>query len=532
MKLTTRLLAPVAGALLLAAPASAGTPAFSSKPSASVEGGGVRIKFAAAAACDAEVTVLAADGREVRHLAAGMLGAGEAAAPLVPGRLDQSLVWDRRDDRGRAIAAGAFRVRVRLGMKPGAARPLLKAPNADKPWRIGKIIVDPDPADAGRPGLTAAELATAGGKELAKQWTYDWHLMSDKEDDRLYAAHGHDSREWYRHVGATGKTELFDAGKFLKHGESFRIGPDGEIHVNPLRKLTRDLEEIPPPGGALQRERCNRFSMLLWCRWRAGPFVEHWRSGNRSPEPGMDGRYYMYICLSKPVAYFCVFDTWEKERALREGFQPWLSRSGKSTGGHFSCLRVDAKGKVYIAAGGGPEGKKLPDGRSYPSTYGSIGGNAYGSIVRLNLDERWAEAFPLPMGAPPEDPEELKKGILWSTRLFVPRVEKCYPGVMSWLSGGCTCAAGSVFDLDEYGRLYVPAAGREAVVVLDNAGNEILCVGKTVAAGPEGKGAKLHMGWPHRVVSTRRAIYFGEGLSRRVIRVGLAWAAEETCSVQ
>jgi hypothetical protein len=132
------------------------------------------------------------------------------------------------------------------------------------------------------------------------------------------------------------------------------------------------------------------------------------------------------------------------------------------------------------------------------------------------------------MGAPPKDPGELKKGLLWSNGIFMPRVEKCYPGAMSWLWGGCVCA-GSLFDLDEYGRLYVPDAGRESVVVLDNAGNEVLRVGQTVAAGADGKGTAIHVGWPHRVACTRRAIYFGEDLSRRVIRVGLAYAAEAEC---
>ncbi len=326
-------------ACLMSPLARAGEPAFAAKPGAAVEGKGVRIRFAVAAPCSVEVAVLAADGKEVRHLAAGLVGGKRAAAPLVAGKLAQSLLWDRKDDRGRPVAGKAFKVRVRLGMRSAGAKPVLKALNADKPWRIGKVITNPDPAEAGRPGLTAKELATAKGKALAKQWAHSWHFMVDKEDDRLYATHDNKwvGNTYYRYFGATGKVAPFDTKKFLKHGEAFRVGPDGEIHIDPLRKLTRDLKEIPPLVGVPQRERCNRFSMLLWCRWRAGPFIEHWRTGNRSPEPGMDGKFYMFICLSKPIAYFCVFDTWENKRVLREGFQPWLSRSGKSTGGAF-CL--------------------------------------------------------------------------------------------------------------------------------------------------------------------------------------------------
>jgi hypothetical protein len=221
-----------------------------------------------------------------------------------------------------------------------------------------------------------------------------------------------------------------------------------------------------------------------------------------------------------------VFDTWENRRALREGYQPWMSYSTHGEG-HLACLRVDARGKVYIAAAGGPKGV-VPGrkGRRLRNYYNST----YGSIIRLDLDERWAKDMPLPAGAPPADPEERKKGIQWSTGMFLPRVEKCYAGVMSWVWAGCTCRT-STFDLDEHGRLYIPDAGRESLVVLDNAGNEILRVRKTVAAGPGGKGMAIHVGWPHRVACTRKAIYFGEGLSMRVIRIGLGYAAEETCRI-
>ncbi len=538
LKLTI-LLVPAAAAFLAAMRVSAGEPqtsqgtGFSVKPSAVSEGKDVRIRFAAAEACDAEVTVLAADGREVRHLAAGLLGEERAAAPLVPGKLAQSLLWDRTDDRGRPVGGGEFSVRVRLGMRAAGARPVLEAKPGDRPTSTAGIITEPDPGKPGIPGISAEEVLSEKGAALANRWRYGWHLMADREDDRLYATHTGAMNKWYRYMGSTGKAAPFDTGKFLKYGEYFRIGPGGEIHVNPVRKLTRDLKEIPPLEGVPQRKRCNRFSMLLWHRWRAGPFVEHWRTGNHSPEFGLDGRCYMYITLCKPVAYFAVFDTWERKRVLREGFQPWLSRSGKSgNGGHFACLRVDTGGRVYIAAGGNPKGTVTPRTGKERQWYRLPRSGKYGSIVRIKLDERWMEDFALPMGAPPKDPEELKKGIAWSSRVFVPRIDKCYPGVMSWLSGGCTCSGGTTFDLDEHGRLYVPDCARESLVILDNEGNEVLRLGKTVPAGADGKGAAIHVGWPHRVACTRRAVYFGEDLSRRVIRVALGWAAEEKCAVK
>ncbi len=516
--------------------ACAGEPTFATKPSAKVESKGIRVNFAVAAPCDVEVAVLDSKGQEVRHLAAGVVGSKKAATPLVPEKLRQSLLWDRKDDRGNPVAGTSFKVRVRLGLKSGGVRPILESKRGKSPSSHGGIITEPDREKPGLPGITLEEIKTKRGRAQARRWTYGWYLMVDKEDDRLYACHSRYELKWYRYKGATGKAELFDPSVLKKYKRVrgfFRLGPNGEIHINPLQKFTRDLEAIPPLTAAHQRKRCNRFDIQLWSRWRAGPFIEHWSSGNRSPEFGLDGRCYMYVCLSKPIAYIAVFDTWEKKRALKEGFQPWLCRSGKSGfGGHFACIRVDAKGKVYIATGGTPKGTVTPSTKDRRSWYYYPMKGEFGSIVKLNLDDRWLKDFKLPFGAPPEDPEELKKGMMWSSKTFARRIEKCYPGVMSWLSGGCVCMGGTIFDLDEYGRMYIPDAGRESLVVLDNEGNEVLRIKKTVAAGADAKGITYNVGWPHRVVCSRKAIYYGEDLSRRVMRVAIAYAAEETCEVK
>ena len=91
-------------------------PTFTSPPTASKEGRGVKLAFAVSKPTDVEVAILDAKGRIVRHLAAGMLG-GEAPppAPLKPG-LEQALLWDGRDDLGQPATGGPFRCRVRAGM--------------------------------------------------------------------------------------------------------------------------------------------------------------------------------------------------------------------------------------------------------------------------------------------------------------------------------------------------------------------------------------------------------------------------------
>ena len=100
----------------LAGTCLAGDAGFSAKPSAEKAGDKVKIAFVVAAPTDVEVAVLGADGKVVRHLAAGVLGAKTPPPePLKPG-LAQGLEWDGRDDAGKPAAGGPFKVRVGAGM--------------------------------------------------------------------------------------------------------------------------------------------------------------------------------------------------------------------------------------------------------------------------------------------------------------------------------------------------------------------------------------------------------------------------------
>jgi len=92
---------------------------FTRKPTARADGDHVRIEFAVSAPTDVEVVVIDLKGKVVRHLAAGVLGKN-APRPLKKGSLSQSLLWDRTDDLGRAVAGGAV-IRVSAGIRPALA---------------------------------------------------------------------------------------------------------------------------------------------------------------------------------------------------------------------------------------------------------------------------------------------------------------------------------------------------------------------------------------------------------------------------
>jgi len=105
--------------LVLCMPPSAmageGEAAFKTRPEVSRTGGNVTVSFVVDKATDVEVAILNAQGKIVRHLAAGVLGAENPPAPLKSG-LSQSITWDGKDDYGAEAKGGPFKARVRAGM--------------------------------------------------------------------------------------------------------------------------------------------------------------------------------------------------------------------------------------------------------------------------------------------------------------------------------------------------------------------------------------------------------------------------------
>jgi DNA-binding beta-propeller fold protein YncE len=104
------------GGLAAAGEGTAPAPSFTKKPTAARDGDKVKIEFAVDRATDVAVYVEKASGEVVRHLVAGVLGP-KAPEPLKAGALDQSVLWDGKDDDGKPAAGGPFKIRVGLGLK-------------------------------------------------------------------------------------------------------------------------------------------------------------------------------------------------------------------------------------------------------------------------------------------------------------------------------------------------------------------------------------------------------------------------------
>jgi len=109
--------------------AAEAVPSFIKNPAAVKSGEQVRIDFAVDRPTDVAITVEDAQGKILRHLAAGVLG-NNPPEPLQPNTLAQLLTWDGKDDFGKTVTGGPFQVRVQLGLKAELGSFLMHNPDA------------------------------------------------------------------------------------------------------------------------------------------------------------------------------------------------------------------------------------------------------------------------------------------------------------------------------------------------------------------------------------------------------------------
>ncbi|MCG3178564.1 MAG: hypothetical protein BIFFINMI_00892 [Phycisphaerae bacterium] len=184
---------PFSFAILLSAASAAmaageSAPTFTKQPSAVADGDKVRIAFAVSRSTDVAVRIEDARGQVVRHLVAGVLGP-KPPAPLKADSLEQSLLWDRRDDLGKPAdaAAGPFSVRVSLGLKPTLDRFLAYDPSHLESVRAlacgpdGSLYVfDTYGETHPRDGSTVCKVFSREGKYLRTILPYPSTLSDEK----------------------------------------------------------------------------------------------------------------------------------------------------------------------------------------------------------------------------------------------------------------------------------------------------------------------------------------------------------------
>ena len=126
----------------------------------------------------------------------------------------------------------------------------------------------------------------------------------------------------------------------------------------------------------------------------------------------------------------------------------------------------------------------------------------------------------------------------WSVKDVLGTTAKyagCGP-VSRWNAvGACACTKPR-FDVDDYGRLYIPNGITFSVSVRDNADNEIVQFGSYGNFDSAGPGSaeprpEIPLGWPVTAGASDRFIYVGDCLNHRVVRVDKVFDVEGVVKV-
>jgi sugar lactone lactonase YvrE len=397
-------------------------------------------------------------------------------------------------------------------------------------------------------GLRIAEDLAERGKAAAAVAA---RMAVDKDADLVYLHDGYGaylrydgrSGEYAGQVDAKGQPQPI-------MGSELCVRRDGMIYVSgattgsyggPWIRLNRDLNPAPLPDG--RKAFADRYGKMgggyfgsqgscvtpdghLYFNgmyaFRVGAIFEVLPDG----QPGRGPRLTEYLSIKPAVGGF--------KGAL---IAPLQDKSGG--------VEIDQQGNIYaglfvdgIGASSGGDAAKIP-GTGAVVKFGPEGG---AELPDPSLCKP-GEQYQIYKNDPQTMPAQVKgegaiSGDYWAPggpgKKLLDGAKRVYP-LLAPFSVNCGCQTPR-FDVDDYGRLYIPDAHLCMVRVLDNEGNEILRFGRYAnfdgaATAAEDKAWGIPTAYPVAAKATGKHIYVADSANRRVLRVDPVWAAEATCPV-
>ena len=330
----------------------------------------------------------------------------------------------------------------------------------------------------------------------------------DRQAELVYVTEGM-GRVW-RYSGADGAGGLAPI-----RACDLAVGPQGMIYAwgdtgnwaGPVARYHRDFRPAPleSTGKHLYGSLYGRFGR-----------------GNNAPGMAVDARGRVYAVCGFNDCHLRVYDAEGQlvafPRHVSFGEQkadvPVLIPHVNDQGG---SVRVDRQGNVYVLEIGLPKGFVPPQGFEKEPAYLQAAGTIY-KFTPQGGDFRHGPAG-------------------WEAVGAIAAYPGCAPISGSWSSTGSAChCTRPRFDVDPYGRLYIPNALTYRVSVRDNAGNEVLefgGYGNFDAQGPGSREPKpeIPLGWPIFAAAGENYLYVGDCLNHRVVKVERTFAAEATCGL-
>jgi hypothetical protein len=384
-------------------------------------------------------------------------------------------------------------------------------------WLAGNVPLDKKATD----GVTTSKLVRIEdrGEQLvvtgdqflnrdANAISFVGYMAVDREAELVYVTRS--GTVVWRYHGETGKGETLPI-----KAVDVAIGPGGDIYTwgtgsyqGPIARFGRDAQ--PKPLAATGK---HEFGYL------------YGRAGRGQSVCGMDvdleGR--VYATYGSNACHVRVYDEKgelvdfpRRQKSALELGRTEVPAAVTGAVGYGGSIRVDFAGNIYLLQQGVPKDFPAPKGFEKDEGYR----NSLGTIYK----------FP-PTGG------EVKaiNGTVKEVSGSVARYAGCGP-ISRWNAvGACACTRPR-FDVDGFGRLYIPNAITFSLSMRDNADNEIVSFGgygNHDCQGPRSKEPTpaIPLGWPVTAGVSDRFIYVGDALNHRVVRVDKKYAAEVMVNV-
>jgi hypothetical protein len=339
----------------------------------------------------------------------------------------------------------------------------------------------------------------------------------------------------------------YDGLMYIRRCTTGRAGGD---FSGPLERYTRDLAPAPYPGGS------HVLSKYIYGRYGIA-------YGDRGIGVAPDGT--TYIGFMYGWHKYCVAGFGPDGKPLKG-----LYLEGKVGGKDYppdltsavigpliianGGLRVDLQGNIYLGLREVPKTYKTPAVFEKDPAYQLF----TGSVVKFGPKGGTVLGVPESESKQPEAPRiemTLRRQAYVAGKAGSAAVVEgalaAYPG-LGPLSGSGFGMSGSIdcvcrvprFDVDRFGRLVIPNAISNSVRIVDNAGNLVTEFGKYgnfdsryVPAGSPG-GAPLidrpdiPLAWPTGAGLSEKHLYVCDTYSRRLVRLKLTAAVQETCPIK
>jgi hypothetical protein len=349
----------------------------------------------------------------------------------------------------------------------------------------------------------------------------------------------------------------------FKDATDMGVGLDGNWYINvtrsfvgPILKFDKDLKPLPLLGRSGNGKGPANTAGFAYGRWGAG-------FGTAGITADPTGRVYslqminIHVYVPTAVVVFGPDGKAENHKYLKDN--PAMTKKHKYfssvlfSGTHpDGCIAggigLDWKGNIYVGLRGRPPGYKPPAGFEKDPAYEAV----VGSVVKVKPEGGRVYLLggkgsrpPKAQKQPPADINGLRlhhQGTFpCAGGMFVQNATKIYPGLGSMsrsFGSACYCRQ-PMFQVDGWGRIYIPNAITFSVQVVDNEGNQILKFGHYGNADSRGSGEKspiktpeIPLGWPLAVGASYKAVYVADTLNRRIVRLKKTYQAEQIVEVK